>query len=156
MRGFGLRNGKKRLLIVGDTQQFGRTISLILDDAGNKKWTIRHTTYEAFRGMLSPQLFKETDLFILDLWRSYPTGIRAEGIAAAEQLARQNARFLVVSPLSIGQGEHIPGYWDIASTMPLSQHCEILLKDGNRKLQNVSEVLKIKLRRYLSVSTGHE
>lgn len=156
MSGLGLRNGGKRLLIVGDTPQFGRTISLILDDAPNQKWTIRHTTYEGFRGMLSPRLFQETDLFVLDLWRSYPTGIRAEGIAVADQLARQHAKSLVVSPLSIGQGEDTPAYWDIASSTSLIQHCDRLLRDKGRKPKAVPENLKNLLRNFLAAPAGHE
>jgi hypothetical protein len=155
MSGLGLRNGGKRLLIVGDTPQFGRTISLILDDAQNQKWTIRHTTYEGFRGMLSLRLFQETDLFVLDLWRTYPTGIRAEGIAVAEQLARQHAKSLVVSPLSIGRGQDAPGYWDMASSTSLIQHCDMLLRDKRRKPQALPENLKSVLRHFLEAPSGH-
>ncbi len=156
MSGNGLRNGGKRLLIVGDTPQFGRMISLILDDAQGQKWSIRHTTYEGFRGMLSSRLFQETDLFVLDLWRSYPTGIRAEGVAVAEQLAKQHAKSLIVSPLSIGSEVDMPGYWDMASSTSMTQRCDALLRDKGRKPQSLSEILKNVLGPYLAAPSGHE
>lgn len=155
MSGIGSRNGGKRLLIVGDTPQFGRTISLILEPQ-NQKWSIRHTTYEGFRGMLSPRLFQETDLFVLDLWRTYPTGIRAEGIAVAEQLARQHAKSLVVSPLSIGRGEGTPGYWDIGSQHSLTQSCLLTMKEGSRSSAVLSRAVKERFSRFLTVPTGHK
>lgn len=146
----------KRLLIVGDTPQFGRTVSQILAAGDSLAWSIRHTTYDGFRGMLSPRLLRETDLFVLDLWRSYPTGIRAEGVAVAEQLSRHHSKSLIVSPLSISAEGGISGYWDIASTMPLAQSCDLLLKQGRRKHAAVPEILRKALFQYLAAPAGHE
>lgn len=156
MSGTGPGKSLKRLLIVGDTPQFGRTISLILDDLQQRSWAIRHTTWDGFRGLLSPRLLRETDLFVLDLWRSYPTGLRAEGVAVAEQLNRNHAKSLIVSPLSLDAGENILGYWDMASPMPLVERCELLMKEGGRRPTAVPDFLKASLSRFLAAPAGHE
>ena len=94
---------------VGDSQAFGRTISAIRSDEAGDRWRIRHVTYEGFRGLLSERLLRETDLFVLDLWRTYPTGLRAEGGAVAEELAKQRCRSLIVSPLCLKLDHRLPG-----------------------------------------------
>ena len=94
-------DGEVRLLIVGDTALFGQTISQLLSTRTPASWSIRQTTYDRFASLLSPRLLRNTDLAILDLWRRYPSGLRAEGIAVAETLARLRLKALVVSPLAL-------------------------------------------------------
>lgn len=78
--------------------------------------------------MLSPRLLGGTDLFVLELWRTYPTRLRAEGLAVAEELIRQRARPLVVSPLALGGESGVPWYWDLESEDSLEAPCGGLLR----------------------------
>jgi hypothetical protein len=82
------RGRQLEVMIVGDTLAFGGVIRKIMENALKSSVAIRHTTYDRFRGMLTPRLIKTTQLFILELWRTYSTGLRAEGLAVAEQFMR--------------------------------------------------------------------
>ena len=77
--------GPVEVLIVRDTAAFVRVIAAILENGGLEAARIRHTTYDGFRGMLSSHLLGSTDLFLLELWRTDPTGLRTEGLAVAEE-----------------------------------------------------------------------
>ena len=111
------------IMIVGDTMAFGTMLAAILKGSELAPVRLRHTTYESFRSMLSPRMIRGTDLFILELWRTYPTGLRAEGVAVAEELIRHRARPLVVSPLSFGSDANLSWYWDVACGDSLSDRC---------------------------------
>lgn len=147
------------LLIVGDTPHFGRVMAAILGNGTLGAARQRHTTYEGFRGMLSPRLLAGTDLFVLELWRTYPTGLRAEGVAVAEELIRQRARPLVVSPLALGNESGVPWYWDLGSEDSLEARCAGLLRMPPRRgIQGdaSSDRLKELLGAYLLKPQGHE
>lgn len=64
---------------------------------------------------LTSDLIAQTDLFVLELFRQYPGGLRAEGVALAEKLARRGKRSLIVSPLFLAQHLRCDCYWDVAS-----------------------------------------
>lgn len=147
------------LLIVGDTPHFGRVVAAILGNGALGPARQRHTTYEGFRGMLSPRLLGSTDLFVLELWRTYPTGLRAEGLAVAEELIRQRARPLVASPLALGSESGVPWYWDLASEDTLEARCVGLLRGTPKEWMHAdgrSGRLKDLLGAYLLKPQGHE
>lgn len=147
------------LLIVGDTHHFGRVVAAILGSGALAASRQRNTTFEGFRGMLSPRLLGSTDLFVLELWRTYPTGLRAEGLAVAEELIRQRVRPLVVSPMALGNESSVLWYWDLASPDSLADRCERLLRGGWAGFgKNMESVAKLKnlLGPYLLKPQGHE
>jgi hypothetical protein len=147
------------LLIVGDTLHFGRVVAAILGNGALGAARQRHTTYEGFRGMLSPRLLACTDLFVLELWRTYPTGLRAEGLAVAEELIRQRARPLVVSPLALGNESGVPWYWDLGSEDSLEVRCAGLLRIAPKRWMHgeaSSDRLKELLGAYLAKPQGHD
>lgn len=61
-----------------------------------------------------PRLLDECGYFVLELFRNYPGGLRAEGVALGSNLAQRGKRALVFSPLSIEGRISSPCYWDIA------------------------------------------
>ena len=119
----------RRLLLVGDTPLFCQTIAAILSAAAEPSWAIRQTTYARFASILSPRLLQDTDLTVLDLWRRYPSGLRAEGLAVAETLARLGGKALVVSPLALPVRPEDSSYWDLASGVCLPERIRQLLLD---------------------------
>lgn len=143
------------IMIVGDTPAFGKMVAAILRSGEIETVRLRHTTYESFRGMLSPRLIRGTDLFILDLWRTYSTGLRAEGLAVAEELIRHRALPLVVSPLSFGSETSLSWYWDVASADALGDRCRRLLKSGAIPPMRGAERLNSCLEAYLVKPAGH-
>ena len=151
--------GHQRVLIVGDTLAFGRVIQAVIESGIRTHTIVHHTTYEGFRAILTPRLIKYTGLFILDLWRTYSTGLRAEGLAVAEELLRQHALSLVVSSLSCAVEGDMPFYWDLASTQDITTRCEHLLQGNLRQASKGAESLgrlKYFLCEYLAKPSGHD
>ena len=153
------RRRRPEVLIVGDTAAFGRVISAIMDSEDLDRPIIRHTTYDSFQGMLIPRVLRETNLFVLELWRTYSTGLRAEGLAVAEELIRQRSLPLVVSPLAFADTLDLAWYWDMAARDSLAARCKRLLRNGFMQDPAASAallVLKDRLRGYLDKQSGHE
>jgi hypothetical protein len=143
------------ILIVGDTPAFGRTISAIVRGSARQLNRFRHTTYASLRGILSPRLLRETDLFILELWRSYSTGLRAEGLAVREELSKHRVRSLVISPLSLASEVDQAWYWDIGAQETLPHRCERLLINRVGITPTSDHCLEKWLAPYLAKPVGH-
>lgn len=61
-----------------------------------------------------PRLLDECGYFVLELFRNYPGGLRAEGVALGSNLAQRGKRAIVFSPLCIEGRISSPCYWDTA------------------------------------------
>jgi len=59
-----------------------------------------------------PRLLDECELFILELFRNYPGGLRAEGVALGNNLVQRGKRTLIFSPLSLSGIISSRFYWD--------------------------------------------
>jgi len=144
---------------VGDSPAFGRAMRAVIQGGLTGKASVRHTTYDSLRGILTPKLIRNTDLFVLELWRTYSTGLRAEGLVVWEELRRQHALSLIVSPLAVGSETDTPFYWDLASENDLEERCRRLLGGGFRvPSMGSAEQKKLKslLRDYLAKPAGHD
>ncbi len=119
----------QRILILGDTSLFSQAISGILSNLTPTPWQIQQTTYDRFSYLLSPRFLQATNLIIVDLWRTYPTGLRAEGVAVAETLARFQLKALIVSPLALGVNPQVNSYWDLSSRISLPDCVRNLLRE---------------------------
>lgn len=140
-------------MIVGDTPTFGHTVTKILKMESRDAWDIRHTTYPSLRGILTPRFLREIDCFVLELFRTYPTGIRAEAIPVAEELGRLQVRTMIVSPLALGEIAAADGYWDTGTHGRISDRIERLL--GDRVRANL-DGLKACMASFLARQEGHE
>jgi hypothetical protein len=149
------RSSEARLLIVGDTPLFDQTISRLLSARTLASWSIRQTTYDRFSALLSPRLLQDNDLAVLELWRRYPGGLRAEGLAVAETLARLQLRALVVSPLALALKQPVAGYWDLATEVSLPDRIEALLRSDQLPAQVLPEEIKQPLAAFLKAPDGH-
>ena len=61
-------------------------MSALVQSEHGHDWALRAMTYENLRALLTPRVMRSTNLFVLDLFRSYSTGLRAEGMAVAQAL----------------------------------------------------------------------
>jgi hypothetical protein len=125
-----------RLLIVGDTPLFNQTISCLLSNRTSASWSIRQTTYDRFPALLSPRLLHDNDLAVLELWRRYPGGLRAEGLA------------LALNP-------PVAGYWDLATEVSLPDRIKALLRSDQLPAQVLPEEIKQPLAAFLQAPDGH-
>lgn len=83
-------------------------------------------TYAESLALLTPTRVEETELFILELFRDYPGGCRAEGVVLAERW-RYRKTFLIVAPLHVAHQIKCPGYWDTAAEDPLVERIRHIL-----------------------------
>jgi hypothetical protein len=144
------------VVIVGDTLAFGKVLASLLNEGVGQPFHIRHATYENFGRMLGPRILRDTGLFVLELWRTYPTGIRAEGLAVAKELAWWKVPCLVVSPLTLGAEVKASWYWDLGSSESLGERCGKLLRArGGFSLGGFDRLDKL-LATYLEKPVGHE
>jgi hypothetical protein len=137
------RSSEARLLIVGDTPLFGQTISRLLSARTPASWSLRQ------------RLLQDNDLAVLELWRRYPGGLRAEGLAVAETLARLQLRALVVSPLALALNPPVAGYWDLATEVSLPDRIDALLRSDQLPSQVLPEEIKQPLATFLQAPDGH-
>lgn len=72
----------------------GRLISHVLGDS----YQAYFLTYNNAPALLSRELLLNNDLCVLDLFRTYEAGRRAEGIAVAERLITRGIRCLIIAP----------------------------------------------------------
>lgn len=149
------RSSVARLLIVGDTPLFNQTISRLLSARTSASWSIRQTTYDRFSSLLSPRLLQDNDLVVLELWRRYPGGLRAEGLAVAKTMARLQLRALVVSPLALALNPPVAGYWDLATEVSLPDRIDALLRSDQLPSQVLPEEIKQPLAAFLQAPDGH-
>jgi hypothetical protein len=77
-------------------------------------------TYSMCPAHLTPRAIEEADLFVIELLRSYPGGLRAEGVALGRRLAAKRKRVLIVSPLSLASRLSCQCYWDVAADESVS------------------------------------
>jgi hypothetical protein len=103
------------ILILTDLHPLGTALARLLQPELPPHARTFHLLYSECPVYLSLERIRDTRLFILDLFRTYPGGMRAEGVALALQLVRLKKQFLVVSPLSLGRRVNIETYWDLDS-----------------------------------------
>jgi len=145
----------QRILIVGDTPLFSQAIAGILSNLTPTPWQIQQTTYDRFSSLLSPRLLQATNLIIVDLWRTYPTGLRAEGVAVAETLARFQLKALIVSPLALGVSPPVSSYWDLSSGISLPDCVRNLLREDRAPELLLPQRIKEPLQAFLRAPEGH-
>ncbi len=78
-------------------------------------------TYAQKAILLSPDLYKSTDLFVLGLMRGYSDGFRAEGIFTAEIIWQNHKKALIISGSAKAKAIANPTYWDLGSEAMLHE-----------------------------------
>ncbi|MCC7336423.1 MAG: hypothetical protein IT422_15140 [Pirellulaceae bacterium] len=145
------------VLVIG-TDDFGRVIEQSVLTACTVDSFVRHTTWESAMAIWTPRLFQLTDLFILEMFRQYDTGFRAEGLATAALIAEHGAMPLVVSPFEMTEQVGGPrGFiWDACQSDSLADRVLKLL-DGSKTSRDagVLRLLAEKLNRDDSLFSLH-
>jgi hypothetical protein len=142
------------LLVIADTFELGAALVRLIRFGLASQFEGYHLTYENHALFLSRELLEHSSLILLELFRRYPSGIRAEGAVVAEKLAERGARFLIFSFESRGNDIDIPAYWDLACTESLRDR--ILRCVGrNIDFRAHARSLKREFEPWLPVPAGH-
>lgn len=105
-------------LILTDREPLGEALRRAAQAALGPKATIYTMTYHESIALLTSRRSEETDFAILELFRIYAGGNRAEGLVLAERWKHQRPS-LIVSPLHVARELACPGYWDPSDPDPL-------------------------------------
>lgn len=107
------------MLVVTNAESLGQVLLRLMEQELDANVRILRLTYSDCINQLTRDLIVQTDFFILELFRQYPGGLRAEGLALAERFARHGKGSLIISPLFLAQQVGCHLYWDASSSEPL-------------------------------------
>ncbi len=143
-----------QIFVIGDRPAFGRVVShLLAIDVPD--WDIRYATYEQSRALWGQDVLRKTSLFVLELFRRYPSGLRAEGIGVARKLMEEGRRFLIISPIGISVAKGL--VWSPEDKQGLVAICESaatnprIIPGQVQMLDSLSRMFD----GYLKIPTGH-
>ena len=128
------------VVVITDSTELGRWIQRILDLRFAATAAVFSITYSESNVLLTPDRIKETSLFVLELFRSYPGGLRAEGLVLADRW-RRHKPCLVVSPLHLAAELRCEGYWDTASEDTLAARAERIVRLPERRYGGFDRML---------------
>nr|VFJ43653.1 MAG: hypothetical protein BECKDK2373B_GA0170837_100616 [Candidatus Kentron sp. DK] len=140
-------------LILTDSEALGLSLTRVLRVAMGRDAPVFSLTYAESPALLTPQRIDESDVLVLDLFREYPGGIRAEGVVLAERWMYRKP-FLIVSPLSISQQLRCPGYWDIEAEDSLVHRVQHTLRFPRECTEGFEHVKK-RFGRFLALPPQH-
>jgi len=103
--------------------------------------------------LLRPELLRSSSLVVVELFRQYQHGKRAEGVVLAERWAGVTP-FLIVAPRFWANEIDCPGYWDAASEDSIGERVRWLLANPEAAAENFDQ-LKERMRQYLAVPRQH-
>jgi hypothetical protein len=141
-----------RLLVVTDREALGDTIVRIAEQLLGRELVLA-TTYTRCEIQLT-ELVEDNDLFVLELLRQYPGGVRAEGVALAQRLFRRGKAVLIVSPLFLPDLQ-TSGYWDVAAKDSLGERLERFVRNPGLAMEKFNSVMSC-FRRLLELPPQHK
>jgi len=141
------------VLVITNQLPLGHALRVAVETATDQNTRVTSITYKESIALLTPQQFRESDLVVLELFRDYPGGQRAEGVTLAERWLHKTP-FLVVSPLFLANRIRCPGYWDVAAEDSIVERIRQNL--GNPRLcgENFRD-FKTLFSRYLAIPSQH-
>lgn len=104
-----------------------------------------YMTYRNKSAQLSGALYKQADVFILEMFRSYDLGLRAEAIPVAENLWDNGKKAVIVCGSAKGEKIRSPIYWDIGSRVSFYELLESIntqVIDWKKELSKLKEIFK--------------
>lgn len=124
-----------RNLIVSVTDQktTAQALEIYLRAAMSRRVDFRYMTYHDTR--YSPELVRQADLFLLELFATDSRGLYTEGILAAEKWLSLGKRVLVLSGAACAGTVNSPVYWDLGASDDLSDRIASLVEAPLPKLQ---------------------
>lgn len=115
------------LVTIANTDEMARSIDRYLRCFLEGRIDSFFMTYD--RTLLSGPLFRQADLFVLELLRRDQLGYRAEAIPVATKWASAGKRVLVISTMAQGDVVDSPFFWDLASHDLLHERVKELLEN---------------------------
>lgn len=116
------------ILILTDGQSLGLSLARLVNFVLGQTHEAYCVTYGEGRQLLSRDLLDAADLVLIELFRSYPAGQRAEGIAVADSLLARSIRCLIVSPIGVAHPPDCDAYWEPPCRDSLSQRARRVLE----------------------------
>ena len=114
------------IVSIVNTEEMARTLDRYLCCFLGQRIDSYFMTYE--QRLLSGSLFRQTDLFVLELFRRDDIGYRAEAIPVAEKWASAGKRVLIVSGSAKAETVGSTSYWDLGSSDTLHERILSLLE----------------------------
>lgn len=149
---------KKCVLAITDSVEMGFCLQSILSRDFGGRVNVFSMTFAECQTFLTAKRIEETDLFVLELFRSYAGGPRAEGVVFARRL-RHRTRFLIISALHLSKELKCFRYWDTAAEDTLGERARDVLNapdvyaDGLDRLEKCFErLLKVPQQHFTSSS----
>jgi hypothetical protein len=106
---------KAYIVTITDSIELSRSIDRYLRYSLGPDVDTYYMTYDRGSVLLTGELYRRADLFILGLMRRYAGSLRAEGVPVAEALWRAGKRALVVSGYYRAHEIECTTYWDLGS-----------------------------------------
>lgn len=128
---------ERSVVVITDGAELGCAIGKVLTACCSERVAVFSFTYKECGALLTPLRVEETSLFVLEIFRSYDGGLRAEGVVLANRWRGQKPS-LVISPLHLGRLLQYDGYWDTASDESLAARVDRLLRFPKKYLEGGS------------------
>ena len=106
----------KNTVVIMDSEILARTIAAYLQALFGNSIDCFPMTYRERALRLTGRRYRNTDIFILGLFRAYSEGLRAEALFAAEPMINPWRRIVIVGERTIAKKINSPIYWDMGST----------------------------------------
>ena len=134
---------KATITIITDSMEVSRSLDRYIYCMLGTTVDTYFMKYDQRSRMLTGDLYKKTDLFLVGLLRMYSDGLRAEGLYAAEVLWKNHKKALIVSASAKGKEINNPVYWDLSSTKNLYEQIKHVLDLGNSFQPNFTSLREV-------------
>lgn len=142
------------VVLIHDDESLRRLLADLLRAWRRRRLRVEEADYGIRMPSLWQRWMREADLFVIGLDRQYELGLRAEGVAVAEQLARAGKRVLVVGSECSGGRIALTSYWDIGSSGTLLEAVARSL-NGPPPSSDELATLRRHFKSRLQTPTGH-
>lgn len=115
------------IVTIADSEEMARTLDRYIRCFLGQSTESYFMTYE--HNLLSGTLFRQADLFVLELLRKDDLGYRAEALFASEKWLPLGKKVLIVSGSAYSSHLDSSLYWDLSSAEPLSERLEHILRE---------------------------
>ncbi|CAG1023378.1 hypothetical protein MTYM_02408 [Methylococcales bacterium] len=133
------RNPLPTVMVITNSEPLSISLINAARLASNPELSAYAITYSESLTFLTPRRVEEIDFFILELFRLYPGGQRAEGLVLADRWKYRKS-FLIVAPLYVSHQIRCPGYWDAAAEDSLVERIHHIMSFPERCLQGFEKL----------------
>ncbi|MCK5230154.1 MAG: hypothetical protein KAR13_07810 [Desulfobulbaceae bacterium] len=110
----------KTIVTITDSEGLAIALDRYLRCTFNDDIESYYMTYRNKSAQLSGALYKQADLFIIEMFRTYDCGLRAEAIPVVENLWGNGKKAVIVCGSAKGENIRSSIYWDLGSRVSFS------------------------------------